>query len=620
MMTGWHGRILRIDLTAAAATVEELDRGVAEQYIGGLGLGTRYLYDEVDPAIDPLDRANKLYFATGPLTGTGAPAGNRYMLVTKSPLTGGIANSNAAGDFPQAIKFAGFDMVVVEGASRKPVFVFIDDGKVSFHDAADVWGMDTEQTEHAVIAATAPDAKVSCIGPAGERLVRYACVINDMGRAAGRSGVGAVMGSKKLKALAVRGTGGVKVADKARFLETTRRCYEALTDPYIEHFHKHGTPGVLALVNTYGGLPTKNFQFGTNAYHEDISGERLAEAQSVRTRMGMGCPSCPVACGRVSRSRGGAYTVGAGPEYETIGMLGSSCYTNDLDAVTQANFICNRAGLDTITMGATIACAMEMYERGHIPRTDIGFPLPFGDGAAMVRLTEMTARREGFGDLMAEGSYRLAEHYGHPEYSMSAKKQEFASYDPRAIQSMGLAYATEPRGGCHIRGEAQDVSIYSVTHWNLMKDRGYEQPLDPLSWEDQPEIVAELQDWFRLIDSGGLCNFMFYLGMDEDQLRDLIEAATGMDMGGHRGLLRIGARIFNLEVLFNRRAGVRASEDTLPPRMLDEPLPDGPGKGYVVHLAEMLPPYYAFRGWDERGDLTPEKAAELGLESELAGL
>ncbi len=613
-MTGWKGKILRVDLTTSTTTVEDLDRAVAEQYIGCLGLGTRYLCDEVDPTVDPLGPGNKLFIPTGPLTGTGAPGANRYMVVTKSPLTGGVANSSSAGEFATALKYAGFDMAIFEGVAERPVYVFIDDGRVSIRDAGDLWGLDAEETERSVIDATAPDAKVACIGPAGERLVRFACVMNDMGRAAGRSGVGAVMGSKRLKAIAVRGTGGVKIADGPRFMETVRRCYEALTDPYVEHFHKHGTPGVLQLVNSYGGLPTKNFQFGTNDEAEDISGERLAETLSVRTRMGMACPACPVACGRVSRVESDTHGgVGAGPEYETIGMFGSSCYTNDLEAVTRANFICNRAGMDTITMGGSIACAMEMFERGLIPEEDIGFPLSFGDGEAMVKLVAMTARREGFGDLLAEGGYRMAEHYGYPEYSISAKKQELASYDPRAIQCMALAYATEPRGGCHIRGEAQDYSIYSVTHWHITKDRGIDEPLDPLD-TDHPEFVVELQDWFRIIDSGGLCNFMFYLGMDEDQLRDLIEAATGIDMGGYPGLMRTGARIFNLEVLFNRGAGVTAADDTLPPRMLEEPLPDGPAKGLVAELAKMLPAYYAYRGWDQQGNITSEKAAELGLE------
>jgi len=614
-MHGWTGKILRLDLGDLTASVEDLDHDIAEQYVGGLGLGAKYLWDEVDPTVDALDAGNKLFLATGPLTGTGAPAGNRYMVVTKSPLTGGIANSNAAGDFACAIKYAGYDMIIVQGRAATPVYVFVDDDEVTFHDASGLWGRDTEETEQGVIAETAPDATVTCIGPAGERLVRYANVMNDMGRAAGRSGVGAVMGSKNLKAIAVRGTGGVTVADPERFMDAVQRSYAALEDPYTEHFHKHGTPGVLELVNEYGALPTRNFQYGQNEHHEDISGERLAETLSVRTRMGMGCPACPVACGRVSQvDTEGSTAYGVGPEYETIGLFGSSCYTNDLEAVTRANFICNKAGMDTISTGGSIACAMEMYERGLIPEEDIGFPLPFGDGEAMVRMTQMIADREGFGDLLAEGGYRMAEHYGHPEYSMGVKKQEFPSYDCRALKSMVLGYATEPRGACHIRGEAHDLSLYGVVHWHITRDRGIDEPLDPLRHDDKPEMVVELQDWFRLIDSGGLCNFMFYLGMDEDQLRDLIESATGIDMGGYPGLMQTGARIFNLEVLFNRAAGVTAAADTLPPRMFEEPMPNGPAKGHVAQLDEMLPRYYAHRGWDERGDLTPEKAEELGLE------
>jgi aldehyde:ferredoxin oxidoreductase len=612
---GWTGNVLRVNLSAGSSFVEQLDLDLAEQYVGGLGLGAKYLYDEIDPAVDPLGPENKLLFATGPLTGTAAPAANRYVLVTKSPLTGAIANSSSAGDFSMAIKYAGYDMIIVEGRAADPVYLYIDDDSCEIRDAAGLWGLGTEVTEQAVIAATAPEAKACCIGPAGERLVRFACVMNDMGRAAGRSGVGAVMGSKNLKAVAVRGTNPVRVADPERFYETVVGCYKNLEDPYIDHFHKHGTPGVLQLVNSHGALPTKNFQFGVNERHEEISGQRLAETLSVRTRMGMGCPACPVACGRVSRVTTPEYAgVGAGPEYETVGMFGSSCYTNDLEAVTKANFICNEMGMDTITMGGSIACAMEMFERGLIPEDDIGFPLPFGDARAMVALVEMTARREGFGELLAEGGYRMAEHYGHPEYSMGVKKQELPSYDPRGLQSMGLAYATEPRGGCHIRGEAQDIDLYGVTHWRLTRDRGLTEALDPQRWDDKPELTADLQDFFRIIDSSGLCCFMFYLGLDEDQLRDLIEAATGIDMGGYQGLQRTGGRIFNLEVQFNRLAGLTAADDTLPPRFLEEPIPEGPAKGLVVELGTMLPAYYEHRGWDEEGNLRSEKAAALGLD------
>ena len=612
-MFGWTGKVLRVDLTNLSSSVEELDYQIAKDYIGGLGLGVKYLYDEIDPAVDAFSPQNKLLFATGPLTGTGAPSANRYMVVTKSPLTGGIANASAAGEFGMNLKYAGYDMVILEGKASHPVYLYIDDERVSFGDAGSLWGMNTEETEQALIAATAPDAKVSCIGPAGEKLVRFACVINDMGRAAGRSGVGAVMGSKNLKAIAVRGTGGVKVADNARFYKAVESAYETLNTPTVEWFHGVGTPGVLGLVQTFGSLPTRNFSTGVFEDWEKIDGEALATTLSVRKHMGMACPACPIACGRISKVTDPEYAgVGQGPEYETIGMFGSNCGVSDFAAITKANFICNQMGMDTITAGNSIACAMEMFERGIIPQADIGFPLTFGDGKAMVRLTEMIAKREGFGNTLAEGSYRMAELYGTTQYFMGVKKQEFAAYDGRGLQGMALGYATQPRGACHIRGEVQDLDLYGVVAWRVTKDRGIDK-VDPLRWDDKPELAIDVQDWFCMIDSCGMCNFPFFLHVDEDQARELIEAATGIDMGGYEGFMRTGERIFNLETLFNRRAGITGADDTLPKRMLEEPMPEGPAKGYVAHLGEMLPPYYKLRGWDEQGNITPEKTAELGL-------
>jgi aldehyde:ferredoxin oxidoreductase len=613
-MFGWTGKVLRVDLKNLSSSVEDLDHKTATDYIGGLGLGVKYLYDEMDPAVDALSPENKLLFVTGPLTGTGAPAGNRYVVVTKSPLTGGIANATAAGDFATALKYAGYDMAIFEGKAAKPVYVYIDDDQVSFRDARELWGMATGETEQAVIAATAPDAKVSCIGPAGESLVRFACVMNDMGRAAGRSGVGAVMGAKNLKAIAVRGTGGVKVADNERFYKAVESAYKTLDSPTVTWFHGVGTPGVLGLVQSFGALPTKNFQLGTNVDYEKLDGDVLADTLSVRKRMGMACPACPVACGRISRVTNPEYEgVGVGPEYESIGLLGSSCFVSDFEAVCKANFICNEMGMDTISTGASIACAMEMFERGLIPQSDIGFPLPFGDAKALVKLTEMIAKREGFGDVLAEGAYRMAEKYGTTEYFMGVKKQEFPSYDGRALQGMALGYATQPRGACHIRGEVQDLDLYHQVGWRITKDRGIKQ-VDPLSWKDKPELTVDVQDFFCLIDSCGMCNFMFFLGVDEDQMRELIEAATGIDMGGFEGYRRTGNRIFNIETLFNRRAGITGKDDTLPKRMLEEPMPEGPAKGYVCHLDDMLPVYYKLRGWDANGNITAEKAKELGVD------
>jgi aldehyde:ferredoxin oxidoreductase len=612
-MYGWTGKYLRVDLTKSKVKVEDLDSKIAKDFIGGLGMGVKYLYDEIDPKVDALSPGNKLLFATGPLTGTGAPAGNRYMVVTKSPLTGGIANANAAGEFATKLKYAGYDMIIFEGKAKKPVYLWINDDEIELRDAQDLWGKVTSETETAVIAKTAPEAKVCCIGPAGENLVRFACVINDMGRAAGRSGVGAVMGSKNLKAIAVKGTNGVQVADKEGFYNAIVDCYKVLDTDFVEYFHQTGTPIVMALVNQFGALPTRNFQDGVNEDWEKLGGEALADTLSVRKRMGSACPACPVGCGRITKVTDPKFAgIGVGPEYETIGLLGSSCGVTDLGAVSKANFICNEMGMDTISTGGSIACAMEMYERGYLSKKDIGRALKFGDAEALVELTEKTALREGFGDVLADGACRMAEKYGHPEFFMGVKKQEFPSYDPRALQGMALGYATQPRGACHIRGEVQDLTLYGVMTWRVTTDRHLDK-VDPLTWKDKPALTKDVQDWFCMIDSSGTCNFMWFLGCNEDQLRALIETATGIDMGGHKGFMKTGERIFNLETLFNRKAGLTGKDDTLPKRMLKEPMPKGPAKGMVVHLGEMLPEYYKLRGWDAQGNITPEKLKELGL-------
>ncbi|MEW5722750.1 MAG: aldehyde ferredoxin oxidoreductase family protein [Thermodesulfobacteriota bacterium] len=606
---------MRIDLSKPLVTVESLPRRTAEEFIGSRGLGVKYLYDEIDPSVHALDPRNKLLFVPGPLTGTGAPGSARYMVVTKGPLTGAIANSNAAGAFALALKYAGYDLIILEGKARNMVYLWIDDDHVEVRDAQHLRGKTSTETEMTVIKETHPDAKVACIGPAGENLVKFACVMNDLGRAAGRSGVGAVMGSKNLKAIAVRGTKGLKVADKTAFWAAMREAYSKVAHDATEHFHQTGTPGVLSLVKELGVLPTRNFKTGVNPGWEKLSGERLATTISTRKNMGTACPVCPVGCGRVTRITNPKYaSQGVGPEYETIGLIGSSCYVNDLEVVSKAGFICNEMGMDTISAGATIACAMELYEEGVLPLKDVGLPLNFGNAEALLKLIEDTAYRRGFGNILADGSHRLATRYGRPEFFMGSKKLDFASYDPRGLQGMGLGYATNSRGACHIRGEVQDLSLYGVTWWRVTRDRHLSGPVDPHRWDDKPDLTKAIQDWFCMIDSCGMCNFMFFLGMDEDNCRVLIETATGMDMGGHEGFMKTGERIFNQERLFNLKAGLTGRDDTLPKRMLEEPMPEGPAKGLVVHLSEMLPEYYRLRGWSPEGVPTPAKLRELGLE------
>ncbi|MFH1134847.1 MAG: aldehyde ferredoxin oxidoreductase family protein [Pseudomonadota bacterium] len=614
MWYGWTGNVLRIDLSKPLVTVENLNRRIAVDFLGARGLGVKYLYDEIDPAVDALSPRNKLLFVTGPLTGTGAPGGSRYMVVTKGPLTGAIAHSSAGGPLAMAIKMAGYDLIILEGKSRRPVYIYIDDDRVEVRDAEQLWGKSTTETEREVIAQTHPDAKAACIGPAGEHQVLFACVMSDMGRAAGRSGVGAVMGSKNLKALVVHGTKGVKVADKTAFWSAMRDAYKKLDTPGTEHFHQVGTPGVLSLVKELGIIPTRNFKYGTNSEWQKLSGERLASTISTRKNMGLACPGCPVGCGRVTRVTNPKYaSQGVGPEYETIGLFGSSCGVNDLDVVSKAGFICNEMGMDTITAGSTIACAMELYEEGHLPLKDAGLPLNFGNAEAVIQLVNDMAYRRGFGNVLADGAFRTASRYGHPEYFMGSKKLEFPSYDPRGVQGMGLGYATNSRGACHIRGEVHDLSLYGVDYWRVSKDRGIVGATDPLRWDDKPELAMAVQDWFCIIDSCGMCNFMFFLGLDEDNCRALVEAAAGIDMGGQRGLMLMGERIFNQERLFNLKAGLTCRDDTLPQRMLREPMPDGPSKGMVVHLDEMLPEYYRLRGWSPDGVPPQAKLKELGL-------
>ncbi len=608
-MHGWNGTLLRVDLTAGQTRFEEIPARVLKEYVGARGLGIRYLLDEVDPGCDPLGPANKLILSTGPLTGTRAPTGARYVVTTKSPLTGVLTCSNAGGFFPAVFKKTGVDAIVVEGRAPEPVYLWLHDGRAELRPAGHLWGKDTHLTTDALRAETRPEARVACIGPAGENLVRFASIMNDRDRAAGRSGVGAVMGSKNLKAVVVHGTRRVSLHDEARFnglvrgyVERFRRAYRDEPPP----LRSHGTAVTVMGTQSTGIFPTRNFQAGQFEHWQEIHGETLTRRFLVKAKA---CFSCPIACGRVTRvDVPGFEGEGEGPEYETVYSLGSDCGVGDLAAVTKANYLCNELGLDTITMGATIACAMEMAERGILPEADVGRPLRFGDARAIVELTRMTAYREGFGDLLAEGSLRLATRYGHPELAMVARGQEFAGYDPRGEQGMGLAYATSPVGASHMRGDPAYIEILGVPTL-----------IDPLEWRGKGELVAEWQNTFALIDAAGLCVFFTIRNLVSPDrhvrptgILELLNAATGAGYSLEE-LMLAGERIFNAERLFMIGAGSGGKHDTLPPRMLQEPMPGGPAQGMVVHLREMLDEYYRFRRWDPRGTPSPEKLAELGL-------
>jgi len=598
-MNAWTGVILRVNLADGAIKKEALNMKDAHDYVGGRGLGSKYLVDEIDPAVDPLSPDNKLIFMTGPLTGTGAASGGRYEVVAKAPLTGTIGAANSGGYFGPELKYAGYDGIIFEKASEKPVYLYINDGVVELRDAADLWGKTVYETTDALNETCGESFKVACIGPAAENGCLYSGVLNDKHRAAGRGGMGAVMASKKLKAIAVRGTGGVSVARPKAFMEALTKARAILKAHPVggTGLAALGTQVLVNIINESGALPTRNFRDGAVFDEADAtSGEALAEKYLVKNK---GCFGCSICCGRVTRVPDGPFkSLGEGPEYEAGWSYGADCGVSDLAAICKASFLCNEYGMDPITLGATIACAMELSEMGAIPVEDIGYELRFGDANAIVDLTEKVGKNEGFGKILKLGSYRLAEMYGHPELSMTVKKQEMPAYDGRALQGMGLEYATSNRGGCHVRGYLTSPEVLGVPI-----------KVDPFVTDGKPALLKLFQDLTALIDSLGVCLFTtFGLGLPE--LAAQYREAIGSDESDEEILLK-GERVWNLEKKFNIAAGVE--KDTLPPRLLNEKLPRGAAAGRVSRLGDMIGEYYEVRGWDSAGVPTEEKLGELGI-------
>jgi aldehyde:ferredoxin oxidoreductase len=608
-MWGWTGKLLRVNLTDGTSRVEDIPPPWLRDYIGGRGVADRYLWEELNPRVDPLSPDNKLILATGPLTGTPAPCGARYMVVTKGPLTGAITTSNSGGHWGPELRFAGYDLLLLEGRAPRPVYLFIYDDIVQIRDARGFWGKTTSETEDGIRAELGiPGVRIAGIGPAGENLVRFACIINDKHRAAGRSGVGAVMGSKNLKAVAVRGTRGVHIADPAGFLKAVWAMRRHLAEsPARQGMTDQGTASTIDLTNAFGGCPTRNFAAGQFEYAENLNGNAIKEQRLVANKA---CFACTIACGRVTRLPGATadkYLVnthprnwrqaGEGPEYEAAWALGADTGVGDLDAVIKANWLCNDLGMDPISMGATLAAAMELYERGVLTDREVELPLRFGSAEALIRMTEATAYREGFGNELAEGSKRMSEKFRHPEVFMGVKGQEFPAYDPRGFQGMGVAYATCNRGACHLR--AWTPGLESTGQ------------VDPHTPRGKAEWVAEEQNRTTAHDASGICLFTA-IGAPLSDIVACTAAATGVPYT-LESFVQAGERAWNLERLWNLAAGFTAADDTLPERLLKVPHQSGPAKGVTVHLDEMLPVYYRTRRWDERGVPTREKLLELGL-------
>lgn len=596
-MNGWTGKILNVNLTNGNLNIEDLNPSLAEKYIGGRGYASKIIFDQVPPKTNPLDPSNLLIIATGPLTGTGAIGGGRYMTVSKSPLTECISCANSGGFFGPEVKFAGYDMIVISGRSDSPVYLSIIDGNVEILSAKNIWGENTVHTESIIREYFESKYKlhrihIASIGQAGEHLAKMAAVINSQ-RAAARSGIGAVMGSKNLKAIAVKGDGTVPIYDNLQFKHATKKFMDEIRENKrfpLEARKLYGTWRITQAMLKFGMLPTRNFLAGTIegvSTIDEIREKILVEARS--------CFGCPFKCGRVTRIQGPNYFgEGEGPEHECYTQLGPCCGITDLDVITKANYLCNEFGLDCISAGVTIACAMELYENGYIKENDVPFPMHFGDKEALIKLIQMMAFRQGFGDLLAEGSYRLAEHFGHPEISMSVKKQEMPALHPQAYQGLGLAYATSNNGASHTRS-------------NLLYD-------NMLNTTGEALRVKTGQDFIAAIDSAGACWSVYGgLALIVDELLLYLNVITGIDYTKEKTMLA-GERIYNLERMFNLREGMTSIEDTLPKRMLEIPLLKGMAEGQVVRLHEMLPEYYKIRGWDTNGKPTQSKIEELGLD------
>ncbi|KAB2950985.1 aldehyde ferredoxin oxidoreductase family protein [Heliorestis acidaminivorans] len=597
-MKAYVGTVLRINLSTKTITKEAIDAEMAQKFVGGRGLATYMLSQEIDPTIDALSPENKVFIATGPLTGTNAPTSGRYMVVTKAPLTGTIACSNSGGYWGPELKNAGYDMVVLEGKAEKPVYITIIDDEVEIKDADHLWGKKVNDTTDTLLEEMGDQkARVLCIGPAGEQLSPIAAVMNERFRAAGRSGVGAVVGSKNVKAIVVRGSKKVEVADSEKMRDILKGAMAKIRENGVtgQGLPKYGTAVLVNIINESGVFPTRNFQTGVFEEAEEVSGETLEAKYLVKRDP---CYRCPIACGRYCKADD---MEGGGPEYETLWAYSADCGISDLKAVIKANHLCNDYGLDTISAGCTIACAMELFEKGYIKAEEIDGPeLNFGNADAIVEWTRKMGEGEGFGAKLAQGSYRLAESYGVPELSMTVKKQELPAYDPRGIQGQGVQYATSNRGGCHVRGYLISPEILGIP-----------EKLDRLSLENKPQWAKIFQDLTATIDATGLCLFTsFALGAQD--YADMLSAATGQEWTAD-SVLEAGDRIYNIERIFNLKAGFTKADDTLPKRLLEEPIPEGPSKGWTTKLDELLPLYYEVRGWDAEGVPTEETLKKLGL-------
>lgn len=617
MPNGFQGRILRLNLTTGARAVESPDELLYRTYFGGRGMVAHYLLNEVPAGADPLGPDNKLIFATGVLTGAPFAGSGRHSVGARSPLTGGFGDAEAGGFWGAELKRAGYDAVIVEGKARRPVYLWIRDGEAEVRDASHLWGLPTAEAREAIRAELGePLARVALIGPAGENLVRYACITHDLKHFAGRCGLGAVMGSKLLKAVAVQGSGRLEVADRGRLKELAG-WMAAEHQRLARGMYDQGTAGTLLSLNAAGGLPTLNFREGSFHGAERISGQAMRDSILVGRDS---CFACPIRCKRVVRLEE-PYRVDpcyGGPEYETLAALGSNLGIDDLGAIARANQLCGAYGLDTISTGMAIAFAIEAYQNGLLGGDELkgleGLEPRFGDPSIPLTLIPLIARREGVGGLLAEGVKRAAERLGEgaQDLALHVKGQEIPMHEPRLKAGLGLGYAVSPTGADHCHNLHDTPYARPGRALEEIKALGFLEPVPAQDLGPQKvRLFLYFSTWRHFLNCALLCLFVPWT---HPQVEELVRATTGWNTTTWE-LMKVGERALTLARCFNLREGFGADDDRLPSRF-SEPFASGPLEGVAldpVALHEAKKAYYRMMGWDEEGRPTPEKIQELGI-------
>jgi len=621
-MKGYNGKILHVDLTSRTFSVEEPPESFYRKYMGGSALAAYYCLKGIKAGTDAFDAANVLVFAASCTTGAPLSGTSRFNVTAKSPLTGGLGDSQAGGFWGTELKFAGFDAIVVTGRSEKPSFLWVHDGEYELMDAEGIWGLETGQAQSEIRKKlNDPKVRIALIGPAGERLVRYACITNELKHYNGRTGMGAVMGSKNLKAIAVRGTKAPEFADKDSIMQLARSGAARSADHAVsKSLREFGTANVVTGNQLIGGLPTRNFTSGTFEHAEKISGSHMKNTILIKNES---CWACAIRCKRVVEAKE-PYELDpqyGGPEYESIGALGSYLEIGDLVAVSKATEMCNRYGIDTISMGGVLAFAMECFENGLISKEDTGgLDLRFGNADAAIKMIVMVGERRGFGDLLAEGASRAAEKIGKGavKYAICSKKQEFPAHMPRVKASLALAYSINPFGADH-ESSQHDPALANSELSEAMKSLGFSKsvPIEKLNFE-KVKLWTYTQKLFSILDTLELCQFCFGIGLlyGLDDMVKLVNAATGWDTNLWE-LMLLGERRINMLRMFNEREGMSSADDTLPERVF-EPLKGGVSDGYRIdkgEFEEARRQYYELMCWDPiTGNPTRTKLMELGLE------